>query len=77
MKTEKCSGGKHSKIRITGLAAANAVDNKLPMLLLIKQKIQGVLEAFRNFFADIDHKERAGWKKSSIGHWQLPGPSNY
>ena len=27
-KTEKCSGGKHSKIRITGLAAANVVGNK-------------------------------------------------
>ena len=32
LKAEKCSGGKHSKIRITGLAAANAVGNKLPML---------------------------------------------
>ena len=28
LKTEKCSGGKHSKIRITGLAAANVVGNK-------------------------------------------------
>ena len=31
LKTEKYSGGKHSKIRITGLTAANGVDNKLPM----------------------------------------------
>ena len=27
LKTEQCSGGKHSKIRITGLAAANAVSS--------------------------------------------------
>ena len=27
LKTEKCSSGKHSKIRITGLAAANAAGN--------------------------------------------------
>ena len=33
LKTENCSGGKHSKIRITGLVAANAVGNKL---LLVK-----------------------------------------
>ena len=37
-KTEKCSGGKHSKIRITGLAAANAVSNKLPMFVIGKEK---------------------------------------
>ena len=30
-------------------------------LLLIKQKIQGVLKTLRNFPVDIDHKERAGW----------------
>ena len=30
LKRGKCSGGKQSKIRITGLAAANAVGNKLP-----------------------------------------------
>ena len=37
-KTEKCSGGKHSKIRITGLAVANAVDSKLPMFVIGKAK---------------------------------------
>ena len=60
-KTEKCSGGKHSKIRITGLAAANAFDNNCLCLLLVKQKIQGVLKTLRNFPVDIHHKERAGW----------------
>ena len=30
-------------------------------LLLVKQKIQGVLKTLRNFPVDIDHKERAGW----------------
>ena len=34
LKTEKCSGGKHSNTRITGLAAASAVDNKLPMFVI-------------------------------------------
>ena len=38
LKTEQCSGGKHSKIRITGLAAANAVSSKLPMFVIGKAK---------------------------------------
>ena len=38
LKTEKCSGGKHSKIRITGLASANAVGNKLQMFVIDKAK---------------------------------------
>ena len=38
LKTEQFSGGKHSKIRITALAAANAVGNKLPMFVIGKAK---------------------------------------
>ena len=38
LKTEKCSGGKHSKIRNTGLAAANAIGNKLPTFVIGKAK---------------------------------------
>ena len=36
LKTGKCSGGKHSKIRVTVLAAANAVGYKLPMFVIGK-----------------------------------------
>ena len=32
MKNENCVGGKHSKLRLTGLTAANAVGEKLPCL---------------------------------------------
>ena len=38
LKIEKGSGGKHIKIRITGLAAANVVGNKLPMFVTGKAK---------------------------------------
>ena len=38
LKSEKCSGGKNSKIRIAGLAAANAVGDKLPMFVIGKSK---------------------------------------
>ena len=38
LKSDKYSGEKHSKIRITGLAAANAVGDKLPMFMIGKSK---------------------------------------
>ena len=38
LKDERCVGGKHSKLRLTGLAAANAVGEKLPMFVIGKSK---------------------------------------
>ena len=38
LKSEKCYGGKLSKIRITSMAAANAMGNKLPMFVIGKAK---------------------------------------
>ena len=38
LKSDKCSGGKLSKIRISGLTAANAVGSKLPMFAIGKSK---------------------------------------
>ena len=36
LKDGKCTRGKHSKIRVTGLAAANINDDKLPMFAIGK-----------------------------------------
>ena len=38
LKDDKCTGGKHNKIRVTGLAAANMNGDKLPMLVIGKLK---------------------------------------
>ena len=38
LKDEKCIGGKFSKVRLTGLAAANADGEKLPMFIIGKSK---------------------------------------
>ena len=38
LKSEEYSGGKNSKIRIIGLAAANSVGDKLPMFVIGKSK---------------------------------------
>ena len=37
-KKEKCSGGKHSKVRLTGMAAGNAKGERLPMFAIGKAK---------------------------------------
>ena len=33
---ERCSGGKHSKVRLTGLATGNATGEKLPLFVIGK-----------------------------------------
>ena len=38
LKSEKCYGGMLSKIRITGMAAANATGDKIPMFVIGKAK---------------------------------------
>ena len=38
LKEEKCYGGKNSKIRLTGLAAANMIGEKLPMFVIGKSQ---------------------------------------
>ena len=36
LKSEKCIGGKHNKVCLTGMAAANAEGEKLPMFVIGK-----------------------------------------
>ena len=38
LKGEKCSGGKKSKVRLTGMAAASAVREKLSMFVIRESK---------------------------------------
>ena len=60
---------KQSNVQVVNTAKSRSLVWQLPMplainclhLLLVKQKIQGVLKTLRNFPVDIDHKERAGW----------------
>ena len=43
---ERCSGGKHSKVRLTGLAADNATGEKLP-LFVIGKSVKGLPYRYR------------------------------
>ena len=60
---EKCSGGKLSKIRITDLAVANAVGDKLPMFVIEKAK---KLRCFNNvkfpsFYPVVYRNQQKSW----------------
>ena len=38
LKVKKCTGGKHSKFRLTGMSEASAAAEKLPILVIGKDK---------------------------------------
>ena len=38
LKGEKCTGGKHSKVRLTRMSAASATGQKLPLIVIRKSK---------------------------------------
>ena len=59
LKIKKCSGGKHSKIRITGLAAVNAIGNKLPTFV-----IDSVL--FEEWLRDVNKKLKSEERKVAL-----------
>ena len=63
LKNEKWVGGKHSKLRLTGLTEANTMEKKLPMLVIVKTffHLQGVC------FKHVTHLFR--WYCSQKNSW--------
>ena len=60
-KSEKCSGGKSSKIRIIGLARANAVGDKLSMFVIGKAKKSRCFENVKFYPVVTEINENVGW----------------
>ena len=52
-KGQKCSGGKHSKVRLTGLAAGNAFRERLPIFVTGKSHKTKVLQRSKKFVLSI------------------------
>ena len=65
LKSEKCSGGKLSKIRITGLAAANALGEKLPMFAIGKAKKPLCFKNIR-FLPSRYRNQRKSWMDGAL-----------
>ena len=65
LKSEKCVGGKHSKVRLTDLAAGNAVGDKLPMFVIGKSKKPQCFKGVRDLIVDIGLKKKS-WMDSTL-----------
>ena len=60
LKSERCSGGKLSKVRITDKAVANAVGNKIPMFVIGKTQKSC---CFKNVkFLPCRYRHKNGWR---------------
>ena len=61
LKDEKCTGGKHGKIRVTGLAAANMNGDKLPMFVTGKSQKPRCFKNIENYLAVTEARRKPGW----------------
>ena len=66
LKSEKCVGGKHSKIRLTGMAAANAPGEKLPMFVIGKSAKPRCFSGVQNIPCRYRAQKKAGWMASFL-----------
>lgn len=65
LKSEKCVGGKHSKTRLTGMAAANAVGEKLPMFVIGKSARPRCFAGVRNLPCRY-RSQKKSWMDSAL-----------
>ena len=65
LKGQRCAGGKFSKIRLTGLAAGNAIGEKLPMLVIGKSKIPRCFKGVKSFPCQYKAQKKS-WMDSEI-----------
>ena len=65
LKSEKCVGGKHSKVRLTGLAAANANGKKLPMFVIGKSAKQRCFKGIKHLPCRY-RSQKKSWMDSTL-----------
>ena len=66
LKSEKCVGGKHSKIRLTGMTAANALGEKPPMFVIGKSAKPRCFSGVPNIPCRYRAHKKAGWIASFL-----------
>ena len=72
LKSNKCSGGKQSKIRITGFAAENAAGDKLPMFVTGKCKMSRCFKNVRSLPCQYRSKGKS-WIDNTLFEDKLDG----
>ena len=71
LKDDKCSGGKHSKSRMTGLDAANMNGDKLPMFAIGKSKKSRCFKNVKNYLVVTETRTKAGWIQHFSKIWSV------
>ena len=66
-RSKRCSGGKHSKMRLTGMAASNPFCEKIPMFVI--GPVRDASSMFVTSISGIDLKRKEGW----MGHFLWNG----
>ena len=61
LKDEKCIGGKFSKVRLTGLAAANANGENCHCSLSANRSLQDASKTSNNCLAATEGRKKVGW----------------
>ena len=69
LKSEKCVGRNHSKIRLTGMAAANSLGKKLPTFVIRKLAKPWCFSGVRNIPCRYRARKIAGWIVSLFEDW--------
>ena len=64
-KGQTCSGGKNSKVRLTGMAAGNATGEKLPMFVIGKSKTPRCFKHMKNLPCKYK-SQKESWMDSQI-----------
>ena len=61
LKSEKCIGGKLSKVRLAGLAAGNAIGKKLPMFVIGKSAKPRCFSGVKNLPCGCRSQKKVEW----------------
>ena len=61
MPNKRCTGGKHSKVHLTGMAAVNVNGKRLPMFLIGKSKTSRCFKGLKMFHVAIGHNQKVGY----------------
>ena len=73
LKDENCIGGKFSKVRLTGLAAANANGEKLPMFIIGKSKSPRCFKNLKQLPCRYRGQKKVGWtvitSRNGFANW--------
>ena len=66
LKNEKCTGGKHSKVRLTGMAAGNVKGERLPMFVIGKAKTPRCFKGVKSIPCRYHRAQPKSWMSSEL-----------